>query len=419
MAQQTSGITFKSDLEFLTETLALPEFTVQWYEKDDHKKELELICDHRVACALCPECGHLSSSVHQRHWRRVRDLSVFEYLVYLWFPSRRFDCEQCGRPFTERLSSIFPRRRYTERFERYVYEQNRDRSLVAASAGAHLGYTATAGVFYRQAHLEQPRVLRPPFRILSIDEIALRKGHQDYVLVLSDAERRIVLDVLPDRKKATLETWLDELSEEERRCILIVSIDMWRPYAWAVKRSLPHAAVVVDRFHVAKNLNECLDKARRDVQRHLDKVTQQQVKGCRWSLLKPRERLNAKQQAKLRQVYDHCPHLRQLHLLKEEFRLIFDKIHDPKQAERFLLAWRTKAEQCGSKYLVRFANTLRNWWDEILRYFQARVTNGFAEGINNHLKLIKRRGFGYTNHDHFKMRVVAECSRPDFQPHFL
>lgn len=410
---------FKSDLQFLTETLALPEFTVQWYEKDEQKKELELICDHRVSYAFCPACGHLSASMHQRHWRRVRDLSVFEYTVYLRFPGRRFDCERCGRPFTERLHSIAPHRRYTERFERCVYEQSRDRSLSAACAAARLGYTAMAGVFYRQAQREQPRALRSPFRILGVDEIALKKGHQDYVLVLSDVERRMVLDVLPDRKKTTLERWLDELSEEERRCILVVSMDMWKPYAWAVKSRLPLAVVVADRFHVAKNLNECLDKARRDVQRHLDKTTQQQVKGCRWPLLKPRESLNAKQEAKLRQVYDSCPELRQLHLLKEEFRLIFDKIHDPKRAERFLLAWRTKAEQSGSKYLARFVNTLRNWWDEILRYFQARVNNGFAEGINNHLKLIKRRGYGYTNHHHFKMRVLAECGRPDFQPHFL
>lgn len=410
---------FKSDLDFLTETLDLPEFKVEWYELDKEQKQLELICEHRYLYSICPRCGQVSDAHHQSEWRRVSDLSVFEYTVFLLFPGRRFDCEHCGLPFTELLQSIGFRRRYTERFEQDVYQRAQEKSISATMREVQLGYTATAGIFYRQARLEQQRTPRKAFRILGIDEIALEKGHKDFILILSDLERHIVLDVLPNRKKATLENWIDELSEEERKCILVVSIDMWRPYALAIENRLPRVILVADRFHVTKNLHKALDKVRRDIQRHLDKDIQQQVKGCRWSLLKPREKLSAKQETKLMQVYDTCPALRTFHLLKEEFHLIFDKIHDPKQAERFLLAWRTKAEQSGSKHLIKFANTLRNWWDEILNYFKGRVTNGFVEGINNRIKLIKRRGYGYLNIDNFKMRVLSECGRSTPVAHYL
>ena len=412
--------TFKSDLDFLTKVLDLPEFKVVWYELDEERKELKLVCEHRHSYGICSICKQVSNSHHQSVWRQVRDLPAFGYKVFVLFLGRRFNCEHCESPFTELLQSIGFRRRHTKRFEQDVYQRAQEKSISATMREVQLGYTATAGAFYRQARLAQERTPRETFRVLGIDEIALKKGHKDFILILSDLERHIVLDVLPDRKKATLENWIDELSEKERKCILVVSIDMWRPYALAIKGRLPSAALVADRFHVTKNLHKALDRARRDIQRHLDKDIQQQVKGCRWPLLKPREKLSVKQETKLMQVYNACPALRTFHLLKEEFHLIFDKIHDSKQAERFLLAWRTKAEQSGSKHLIKFANTLRNWWTEILNYFKERVTNGFVEGINNRIKLIKRRGYGYLNIENFKMRVLSECGRsPTLGAHYL
>lgn len=103
---------------------------------------------------------------------------------------------------------------------------------------------------------------------MNIDEIALEKGHGNFVLVLSAPEEGYVLDVLPDRERKTLEKWLDGLAPEIKKALKVVNLDMWEPYTLAVKAKLPQARIVVDRFHVMKNLNHCLTMARREIQRN-------------------------------------------------------------------------------------------------------------------------------------------------------
>jgi len=136
------------------------------------------------------------------------------------------------------------------------------------------------------------------------------------------------------------------------------------------------------------------------------------LKGFRWVLLKNQGDLDADERQKLQAVYLLSPQLRKLHQLKERFRNIFEHITDRKQAERFLSAWICEVKQLGCSRLASFIKTLERWWDPILNYFNQRITNGAVEGINNRVKLIKRRGYGYRNVTNFRNRIVAEISAP-------
>jgi len=104
--------------------------------------------------------------------------------------------------------------------------------------------------------------------------------------------------------------------------------------------------------------------------------------------------------------------LRTAYLFKEEFRLIFEKLHDRAQARRFLNAWMLKVRYSGNKYLLDFVNTLTNWFEQILNYFDQRVTNGFVEGINRAIRLIIARAFGFRNFDNFRLQVLAQHGPP-------
>jgi transposase len=104
------------------------------------------------------------------------------------------------------------------------------------------------------------------------------------------------------------------------------------------------------------------------------------------------------------------PLLRQIHRLKERFRRIFEHIADRKQAERFLQAWICEMKQLSCDKLMPFIKTLERWWEHILNYFNQGITNGAVEGINNRVKLIKRRAYGYRNVTNFRNRIVAETS---------
>lgn len=250
-----------------------------------------------------------------------------------------------------------------------------------------------------------------PIRVLNIDEIALEKGHGNFVLVLSAPEEGYVLEVLPDRERKTLENWLDGLAPEVKKAIRVVNLDMWEPYTLAVKAKLRHARIVVDRFHVMKNLNHCLTVARREIQRNASDEVKEQLKGSRWVLVKNQKDLNEKQRAKLERLYQASPELKICHQLKEQFRTIFETVTDREQARVALRRWMKQVEKQSVTALQSFLVTLKNWFDLILNYFLERWTNAFAEGVNNKIQLIKRRAFGFTNFDHFRLRILVECAR--------
>jgi len=410
----TQAVTAKT----LSELLGLPGMKVTRFavEKENKEQYLHLFCEHEHDVAMCPRCLKATGKVHEEQDRCVRHLDVWGMKTLVHFPQRRFDCDVCGKPFTENLEWNDPKRRQTSVFEMHIYERVKNKTPRKQVALQERLHEATVlDIFKRQAKRAARQVKERRVRILGVDEISLRKGHKQYALVLSDLERRRVIAVLPNRLKKTFEEWLDGLTEEERRVIKVVSMDMWEAYRQAVRKKLPHAQIVADRFHVMKQLNHQIDLMRRSMQRKAKKEEKealyQALKGSRWVLLKNRHALTPKQEAQLCTILAVSNELRVIYLLKEEFRTICDKITDRARAQRFLWAWAVKALATGSRYLTRFVKTLRNWWHEFLNYFNDRVTQGFVEGINRAIRGIINRAFGYRNFDNFRLQVLVECGR--------
>ncbi len=402
--------------ETLSELLGLPGMRVIRYaiEEENQERFLHVFCEHAQEVAVCPRCLTATDELHEIKERCVRHLDIWGMKTLVHFPQRRFECGVCGQPFTEVPAWIDPKRRQTLAFELHIYERVKGktpRCQVARQEGLH--EAAVAEIFKRQARRALRATTRQTVRILGVDEISLRKGHKQYALVISDLERHRVIAVLPDRRKATFEAWLRQLSPEEQRAIQTVSMDMWEAYRQAVRQCLPHAEIVADRFHVMKQLNRRLDQLRRSLQgkakRNGDERLYQALKGNRWVLLKNRRELKAEQEAQLKEILAASDELRTIYLLREEFRTICDKIHDRARATRFLTAWAWKAVATGSTYLKKFVGTLRNWWHEFLNYFNAGVTQGFVEGINHAIRDIIRRAFGYRNFGNFRLQVLVEC----------
>ena len=401
----------------LSDLLGLPGMIVTRFaiEEENQERSLHLFCEHEYEVTICPRCLKATSQIHERENRCVRHLDIWGMKTLVHFPQRRFYCDVCDSPFTENLEWIDAKRRQTDAFEIHIYERVKHktpRKQVAHQEGLH--EATVLGIFKRQAKRAIRQVESNRVRMLGVDEISLRKGHKQYALVLSDLERRRVIAVLPNRLKKTFEEWLEGLTEQERRAIKVVSIDMWEAYRQAVRKMLPHAQIVADRFHVMKQLNHQIDLIRRSMQRKAkkdgDEALYQALKGNRWVLLKKRSTINPEQEANLRTILDVSDELRAIYLLKEEFRTICEKITDREQAQRFLSAWTWKALVIGSRYLIRFVKTLRNWWHEFLNYFDDRVTQGFVEGINRAIRGIINRAFGYRNFDNFRLQVLVECA---------
>lgn len=367
--------------------------------------------------ARCSRCNTPSHAVHDSVNHTVRDAPVLGNRCYLAFPIRRFECEMCHRPFTERLGCInsvgptvrMQNSRRTARYEEYVYQRCRESSIASVKRSEGLSYNVVKRIYYEtiKGKLVSRRTER--LRVLGIDEISQRKGHKDKLGVLYNIEAGHVWDVLPNRLKATVEQYLDDLPDRITRSIEAVTIDMWKPYQLAVQRKLPNATIVVDPFHVIQELNDCVTACRRELQRlATDKEKYKHLKGIRWVLVKNEEDLDEDGQARLAEVYQLWPELGRCHRLKEDFRAIY-KSRTRTSAAKKLAKWEKKAKALDLKRMDKFLTTLDNWREWILNFFDERMSNGRAEGLNNKIKLIKRRGFGYRNHGHFRARILDEC----------
>jgi len=391
-----------------TELLGLGEFVVESYDVDDTKQESRFYCRIQFNYAICPRCRNVSQDIHDHKRRSVRDMSCFERKVYLVFHIRRFRCPKCCKVFTESLDSIVANQRCTRRFEQMVYQECLSQTFQDVARKLDMNWHSVERIFYRKAHEHFQYSAKQYPQILGVDEISNKKGHKQYLLVVSDLQRSCVIEVLPNRLKSTLVNWLYTLPMWVRENISVVSMDLWKPYREAISEVLPHTEIVADRYHVMKNLNDVIDKVRRAIQKHLPKDVASQLKGLRWVLLKNQDTLDDIGRQKLQSAYELSPLLRRLHQLKERFRSIFENITDRKQAERFLQAWICEVKQFGCDKLLAFVGTLERWWNPILNYFNRGITNGTVEGINNRIKLIKRRAYGYRNIGNFRNRIVAE-----------
>ena len=194
-----------------------------------------------------------------------------------------------------------------------------------------------------------------------------------------------------------------------RAQIEAVATDMSPAYIEAVKKHLPQAALVFDRFHIMKLFNDRLSELRRELYREATDVLEKRVlKGTRWLLLKNWENLDQERNEHQR-LEDALVVNRSLaiaYYLKEELRQFWEQ---PGRitAELFLDDWCARARASGIQMLIKFANTLQGHRSGLLAWYEHRISTGPLEGVNNKIKTLKRMAYGYRNQEYFRLKILA------------
>jgi transposase len=223
--------------------------------------EVELIA--RAGC--CPTCGRGSLTVKDRPVVRVRDLPMAGRPTLLVWRKRRYRCEGCGRTFTETHPELPPRQRVTVRFRRRLLERVRGGAAHAEVAREEQTTRYQVARAFGDGRDELQPPPGPPRR-LSLDEAHHRRG-RELATVVSDLDRRRVVEVLDGRSRRRIERYLRSLTDDVRRAIEVVSIDPYEAYRQAIRAELPHVRIVVDHFHLVRGANTALDSVRRERQR--------------------------------------------------------------------------------------------------------------------------------------------------------
>jgi transposase len=228
--------------------------------------------------------------------------------------------------------------------------------------------------------------------------------------VIVDHDNQRVLEVLENRDKATVLAYLRQAKLDGLLAHVVeVTTDMWDAYVTAAREAFgAKVAITIDRFHVMKNFQECLTRARRELQRQLSGQEREQLKGSRWLWVTNPENLTAEAQRTLQALKQQFPSLGHLAEQREALRALFDdrSITSPAEGRKRLRAWMEQVQGLGLTALDKFCKTLGNWLDKIANYFRSRGSNGRTEGLNHGLRAILWRAFGMVNFQNFRLRVL-------------
>lgn len=390
----------------LTQLLNLPGIEAEdFYDLGD---QIIIEVEVRNECATCPRCGQDSYHLHQNHRYLARDLNISQRQVFLKVNRRQFKCLKCGKPFSEELDFIGRRRRHTNRFAQAIVQQ----VLHSDTHNVALNNDLTdEEVWSMVKYMKKKRNIDlSNLKRLGIDEISLRKGQKDFVVVLVDLDRHELIGMAESRKQEDVLQVLEGWGLEVLHQIIEVSIDLSGNYKGLVNKMIPNADIVADRFHVTKIVNQELNAARNAVikaaEENQNEVEKAQFLGAlkhsKYALLKPEQHLSENQQVKLKEVKAIFPLLASMHQQKEAFRAIFETAETWTDGTLRLLDWLAENQENFQKSV----GTICRWFGEVTGYFERRTTSGAVEGINNKLKLIKRSGYGFRNFDNFQLRCL-------------
>jgi transposase len=372
----------------------------------------------------CQGCG-VRAELHGRRRVRVRDLPIGGRPVVLLWRKRIWRCREpaCGvRTWTERVAGIAPRAVLTQRARAEACRRvGKDAHAVAAVA-RDLG-VGWATIMRAVADHGRPLVDDPTrldgVAALGLDETnflkATRLAPTRWVTGLVDLEGGRLLDVVADRTRAAVGTWLGARPRDWLAQVAMVALDPWRGYASALVAPLGHARVVVDHFHAVRLANTVVDQVRRRAQQSLlghRGRKRDPLYRIRKLLLTAQEQLTQRGRVRLRAglaAGDPTGEVAAAWQGKELLRAVYRAVDMP-AARAALDRFYRWADGVQIPELSRLARTVRAWEAEILAFHATDgCSNGPTEALNLLIKKVKRVGHGFRNFDNYRLRLLLHC----------
>jgi transposase len=373
--------------------------------------EVEAIETRLLRCGGCGRTVHRTKGrTHRRFWR---DLKIRHLPLVLAYTPRRVVCPACGVrieqvPWADRWSRV------TRPLSRAVAELARRTDLTTVARHFALGWKSVAHIISQVVHWGLARRRRKRLRIIGIDEVSRKKGHR-YLTLVYDLVRGELVWVGKDRTRQTVSGFFDELGPRRSGTLQAVTMDMWAPYLDTVRQRAPQAQICFDRFHVVRHLNEAVDEVRRSLVRQVSGPTRALIKGTRFVRLKNPWNLTPKQKQSLSALVRSNHPLSRAWYLKEDFQRFWDYISEH-WAQKHLRQWLWWASHSRLTPFADFARLVRQHLDGILAWTNLRITNGALEGMNNKVKLVSHRSYGFRNDDRYIEAIYHNCGHLPLPP---
>ena len=360
----------------------------------------------RGLCSICGKPAPTYDHLPRREWRHVE---LWHMAMLFFYAPRRVDCAEHG-VHVERMPWNEGKRPWTQAMMVFLARWARRLSWKETAEAFNVSWEAV----YRSVQwivewgLEH-RVLSG-ISAIGVDELHWRKGKKsaNFVTLIYQVDEgcRRLLWVGLRRTERSFRQGLKTLGPAVVDGIRVVVGDMWRPYLNVVRKHLPHAVQILDRFHLTALLNKAVDQVRRgEGYRLRGKARGRRLKKTRWLLLKPRTRVRGKARERLDAVIHSKLQTARAWCLKEAFAHFWTFNH-PRWAKAFLDAWITRTLRSRMDPMCKFARTLRAHESLILNWFEWKkaFSSAAVEGLNNKARVVTRRSYG------FRMFLVLKVS---------
>lgn len=393
----------------LTDFLLLPKLKLAKFEHFETIKSVRFHCTVRGNSAFCPHCGMETTKVHDRRTVRIKDSPHEAKQKFLIIKKRRFRCEGrgCRKVFTEQVDGIMPRARVTERMQRSIlYICDKFANMKAARTHLRVGTKTLYKRHYAQLEMKWRERKNDPWpTTIGIDEHSFIKnkkyGHREFVTMIVDYNNKRLKEVLPTRIVGELHQQLNYIQGREN--VKNVCMDLSASYRSFAKDYFPNAKIIADKFHVVRLPMQSLQKYLKQV-----KTNTKEHKLRRKLLLKNSFKLDRETRARIYEWLEHHPTIKEIYLVKETINKVY-RCEKTNHARRILIKLTDALALTKVPELKSLRKTLLNWMDEILNYFENKLTNARTEGFNNVAKQVQKRAYGYKNFNNYRLKLLYAC----------
>ena len=356
----------------------------------------------------CPRCHSDDLRTKGRFRRLVRHVNLGSRGSYLELHGRKYRCNGCQRYFNQRFPGILPYRRYSEAYRREICQWHREGVSQRSLAQSQELGSATVERWYHQ-HLERKMAERRSEecpRILGIDEHFFSRK-DGYATTFCDLQHHKVFDVVLGRSESALESYFTRLSGKER--VEVVCMDLSSTYRAIIRKHMPQARIVADRFHVIRLVNHHFMA----VWRQLDPMGSKN-RGLLSLMRRHAWSLRSEQHTHLKLYLQMHPILDAIYDFKQKLcRLLLFKHRTARQCRRLiplLLKAIQQLARSGLEALQTLGQTLASWQEEIACMWRFTKNNAITEGFHTKMEMISRRAFGFRNFQNYRLRVRALCA---------
>jgi transposase len=343
----------------------------------------------------------------------ARDLPCGPLHIYLELEMRRVACASCGVK-REKLSWLADHPFYTKRFAYYVGRRCRDSTIKAVAEELNLNWKTVKELDKQYMREQLRRAGRPAPQVIGIDEISIRKGHTDRIVVSDLLRRPAIWFGGTDRSEASLEQFYRWLGPKRCGQIRLAVMDMWKPFRTATARCAVDAAILFDKFHIMRHLGEALDEIRKSEYARWTGPKRRFIKGQKYALLSHQDSLDLEGRRALKKLLAANRRLHVAYVLKESFGQLWSYQREG-WAWRFFQNWKAALKGQRLQPYQKFARMLEAHWDGMAAFCRPenKVSLGFVEGLNNKIRVIQRRAYGLRDEEYLRLKGLT-CMLPAF-----